>query len=623
MLKSTMNSNALQYILLIFMGLLLIAIWLTPMILDKFFKQSEESANDDIIENNQKKVTDITTNINQNAIQILHYSDFITKIQNNEIATVTIKTNGIFNEIISIDIDDNKYVTEIITSAINDLMNLCKTKNIHINVEQVPLPVPETNSTLKQLVFTLLPTILIILFLSFSSKQASQLIPINDAESVADVKTKFADVMALEAEKKEVSEVVEFLQNPDKFKKMGATIPKGLLFIGPPGNGKTLLARAVAGEADVLFLYTSGSSFVDTFVGVGARKVKNLFERAAEVKNCIIFIDEIDTIGTRRDSKHAHSESINTLNELLAQMDGFKENTNIIVIAATNRHESLDPALLRRFTRHINIPNPDMHSRRLILKHYASKIQIDENVDLDSVANLTTGASSAVLKSVINEAAILASRANRDKVTMAELYDSITRVTIGLERKNLILTADDKKLTAYHESGHAVVAAYVPHSIPVYKITITPRGQALGYVQQLEEDKVSVTIAELKARLVVAMGGMAAEMIKNGKDYVTTGPGSDIEQATKIAMKIVYSGFSDTMGPVKYSNVELLPESYKHKLMEEVQKLIVDARNQAVKILQENKKDFEKVAQELLAKETLTAEEFHALLSKKPYYLSK
>lgn len=604
-----MTNNFFQYIVLFILILSIISIWLMPTLIAKYSSKimPKNHAKTDVI---------IAPNI---AIQLLNYSHFISKIKNNELTEIVIKTNGIINEIISLDSDNNKYATEIIASSINDILEICREQNIHVTIENIALNGMEKTSFKKQLLFALLPTALLIGFFMLNKQSAMNLNTMN-VQQAQNVNTKFTDVVALESEKKEIVEIVDYLVNAEKYAAIGATIPRGVLLIGPPGNGKTLLARAIAGEASVPFLYAAGSEFLDAFVGVGAAKIRAIFEQASQYPACIIFIDEIDTIGMKRDVGLTHGSNNSILNQLLIEMDGFKEKTNIIVIAATNRHDVLDPALVRRFTRQIHISNPDAYSRRLIIQYYLNKIKVSQNVSVNQIAQLTAGLSSSALKTLINDAAILAARANKPCVTMTELNDAITRVSIGLERTNLIMTPAEKRLTAYHEAGHAIVAACTPNAIPVHKVTIVARGNALGYVQQISEDRVSVRISELKARLVVAMGGIAAEILKNGVDNVTTGPASDIQYATEIAKSIVEHGFSDTMGPVKYIDIKLLPESYKHKMMEEIQKLIVDAKNQALTILKNHKHDLEKVANALMEKETLTADEFHALLSIPPYY---
>ncbi len=604
-----MNPKLLQYILIIVAILSIISIWLFPMILERYVSRNKNN----IHPNEINKL---------NNLEHLTYSQFINKLDAGEISEVIIKTNGIVNEIISLDVLNKRYVTEIIANSINDLLIKFQEHNVHINIENVPLHNIEKHSFLKQIFFSILPVVILIFFISSGRSMQSGLIN-KDINKAINVQTKFTDVIALEAEKKEIEEIIDFLRNPQKYTSMGASIPKGALLIGPPGNGKTLLARAVAGEAGVPFIYASGSEFVDTFVGVGAGKIRHLFEQASQYKACIIFIDEIDTIGGKRGSKFSHSEYEHTLNQLLTEMDGFKENAGIIVIGATNRSEVLDPALLRRFTRHVYVPNPDVHSRRLILQHYINKIKIDPNINVKELANLTTGLSSSALKTLINDAALLATRYDKIHVTMNEIKEAIDRISIGLERKNLIMKPEEKILTAYHEAGHAIVAAYTKHAIPVHKITITPRGGALGYVQQLPEERVSQTIAELKAKLNVLMGGIAAEIIKNGEENVTTGPSSDIEVATKIARYIVEHGFHNKLGPIKYSDIELLSESYKNELMIETQKLLVEAKENAIKIIKDHHSDWNKVAKALLEQETLTADEFHALLTKQPYYLNK
>jgi cell division protease FtsH len=440
-------------------------------------------------------------------------------------------------------------------------------------------------------------------------------------------KVTFNDVAGIDEAKEELVEIVDFLKNHKKYTELGAKIPKGCLLIGSPGTGKTLLARAVAGEANVPFFSISGSDFVEMFVGVGASRVRDMFEQGKQNAPCLIFIDEIDAVGRHRGSGvgGGNDEREQTLNQLLVEMDGFSANEGIIIIAATNRPDVLDNALLRpgRFDRQVTVPNPDIIGRDEILNVHIKKIK-SLNIDTKIIARGTPGFSGADLANLVNEAALLAAKNNQKVVTMQNMEDAKDKIMMGAERKKMVMDKDEKSLTAYHESGHAIVAVNCPNSDPIHKATIIPRGRALGLVMRLpEKDRFSLTRAKLIDDLAVAMGGRVAEEMIFGYDKVTTGASSDIEQATKMARSMVIKwGLNDKIGPVNHDNENENPyqqskaasEDTAKQIDQEVKKIIENASKQAKKILTEKKDDLELLAQSLLKYETLTGDEIKKLL---------
>jgi cell division protease FtsH len=444
----------------------------------------------------------------------------------------------------------------------------------------------------------------------------------------------FDDVAGVDEAKQDLTEIVEFLRDPGKFQRLGGRIPRGVLLVGPPGTGKTLIARAVAGEANVPFFTISGSDFVEMFVGVGASRVRDMFEQAKKNAPCIIFIDEIDAVGRHRGAGMGggNDEREQTLNQLLVEMDGFEANEGIILIAATNRPDVLDPALLRpgRFDRQVVVPNPDVVGRENILKVHVKKVPLAPDVNLKTIARGTPGFSGADLANLVNEAALMAARRNKRMVMQAEFEDAKDKVMMGAERKSLVMTDEEKMLTAYHEGGHALVALNVKATDPVHKATIIPRGRALGMVMQLpERDKLSMSLEQMTSRLAIIMAGRVAEELVFGKEKVTSGAASDIEQGTKLArMMVTRWGLSDALGPVAYgdngdevflgyqvSRQQNVSEETNRKIDSEIRKLVEAGLEEARVVLTEKRADLEVLARGLLEFETLTGDEIKDLIN--------
>jgi cell division protease FtsH len=440
----------------------------------------------------------------------------------------------------------------------------------------------------------------------------------------------FDDVAGIDEAKEELEEIVEFLRNPQKFSRLGGKIPKGALLVGPPGTGKTLLARAIAGEAGVPFFTISGSDFVEMFVGVGASRVRDMFEQAKKNAPCIVFIDEIDAVGRSRGVGFGggNDEREQTLNQLLVEMDGFEANEGIIIVAATNRKDVLDPALLRpgRFDRQIHVPNPDIKGREKILNVHARKVPLGPDVDLRLIARGSPGFSGADLANLVNEAALMAARHGRRFVTMEDFEQAKDKVMMGVERRSMVLTDEQKEKTAYHEAGHAIVGMNLPKCDPVYKATIIPRGGALGMVVSLPEmDRLQFHKDEAKQKIAMTMAGKAAEIIKYGEEGVSSGPVGDIQQASGLARAMVMRwGMSDKVGNIDYSEAHegyqgntggfSVSASTKELIEEEVRTLIDEGYVTARKILLEKAEDFERLAKGLLEYETLTGEEIQKVI---------
>ncbi|MDR6662148.1 ATP-dependent zinc metalloprotease FtsH [Tardiphaga sp. 1201_B9_N1_1] len=448
----------------------------------------------------------------------------------------------------------------------------------------------------------------------------------------------FEDVAGVDEAKQDLQEIVEFLRDPGKYQRLGGRIPRGVLLVGPPGTGKTLIARAVAGEANVPFFTISGSDFVEMFVGVGASRVRDMFEQAKKNAPCIIFIDEIDAVGRHRGAGlgGGNDEREQTLNQLLVEMDGFEANEGVILIAATNRPDVLDPALLRpgRFDRQVVVPNPDVVGREQILKVHVRKVPLAPDINLKTIARGTPGFSGADLMNLVNEAALTAARRNKRMVTQSEFEEAKDKVMMGAERKSLVMSEEEKMLTAYHEGGHAIVGLNVVATDPIHKATIIPRGRALGMVMQLpERDKMSMSLEQMTSRLAIMMGGRVAEELIFGRNKVTSGASSDIEQATRLArMMVTRWGLSEELGTVSYgenndevflgmqmNRTQAVSESTAQKIDSEVKRLVAEGYDEATKILTEKRDDLETLAKGLLEFETLSGDEITDLLNgKKP-----
>ena len=564
--------------------------------------------------------------------QTRSYSDFVAAIENGAVSSVTLDgERALFRGA-----DGKDYVAIIPGDA--EVTTLLIDKNIPVKAEA------QEQSGLQTFLIGLLPFLLLIgVWIYFMNRMqgGGRGGAMGFGKSRAKLLTEkhgrvtFDDVAGIDEAKEELEEIVEFLRNPQKFSRLGGKIPKGALLVGPPGTGKTLLARAIAGEAGVPFFTISGSDFVEMFVGVGASRVRDMFEQAKKNAPCIVFIDEIDAVGRSRGVGYGggNDEREQTLNQLLVEMDGFEANEGIIIVAATNRPDVLDPALLRpgRFDRQVQVPNPDIKGREKILGVHARKIPLGPDVDLRIIARGTPGFSGADLANLVNEAALMAARVDRRFVTMVDFENAKDKVMMGAERRSMVMTEDEKKLTAYHEAGHAIVGLNVPQHDPIHKATIIPRGRALGLVMSLpERDQLSVSYTKYKSKIAMAMGGKVAEELKFGKENVTSGATSDIQQVSKIARAMVTQfGFAEELGHVDYANEQ---QSYlgsygggtnhsqeTQKLIDQKVKEIIDEGYATAKrILTEKRKEWENLAEGLLEYETLTGAEIQRVMNGEP-----
>ena len=568
------------------------------------------------------------------------FSEFLSEVDNGRVVKVEIQGNNITG-ILS---DGNIFTTY----SPNDPNLIEKLSNKGVSISAAPIE--EKMPSLLGVLLSWFPMLLLIAVWIFFMKQMqggkggamgfgkSKAKMMNQSKG----KVTFSDVAGIDEAKEELEEVVEFLKDPKKFSRLGGKIPRGALLVGSPGTGKTLLARAIAGEADVPFFTISGSDFVEMFVGVGASRVRDMFEQGKSNSPCIIFIDEIDAVGRSRGAGlgGGNDEREQTLNQLLVEMDGFDTNEGVIILAATNRPDVLDPALLRpgRFDRQVVVSLPDIIGREKILKVHAKKIKMAPDIKLRTVARGTPGFSGADLANLINEAALIAARKNKRFVTNQEFETARDRVMMGAERRSMIMTEDERKLTAYHEAGHAIVTINEKAAHPIHKATIIPRGRALGMVMQLpERDEISQTKEQLNAQMAIAMGGRIAEELIFGDDKVTTGASSDIEQATKRArVMVMRAGLSKELGPVAYGENEeevflgrsvarhqQMSEETAKKVDLEIRKIIDKSYERAKKILTEKIDDLHKVAKALLTYETLTGDEIKDLVLKNIYPASK
>ena len=504
---------------------------------------------------------------------------------------------------------------ELIQSKVED------GNNIELNQKK-----PNLFVTIFSNLFTLLPTILLVILfvMLFKLQGLGDKSKVYDAETTKS-KITFDDVAGLDEEKQEMIEIVDFLKNPDKFYEMGAKIPRGVLLCGKPGTGKTLIAKAIAGEANVPFISMSGSEFIEMFAGLGASRVRKLFEKAKKIAPCIVFIDEIDAVGSRRTSgSGAESENNQTLNQLLVEMDGFDTEETIIVLAAKNRPEMLDKALLRpgRFDRQINIALPDLNGREAILKIHAKDKKLADDVDLRNIAEDTAGFSGAELANILNEAAIIATINKHDAITNKDIEDATKKVTIGVEKHSRVVSEKDKKLTAYHEAGHAIVSSQLETQKDIKEVSIIPRGVAGGYTMyKTNEDKYYISKTEMEEKLISLLGGRAAEKI--ALNDISTGASNDIEVATQIAKDmIVKYGMSDDLGPIYIDTekdpyeLQLFGEKFGDAVGAEVKIMIDNAYVKAQKLILDNMDKLDKVAQALIEKEIISAEEFQQLIGR-------
>ncbi len=564
------------------------------------------------------------------------YSEFISQVQSGQVKSVTInkdgKIDGILNEggtFSTQSPDDDKLVSDLL--------------NNKVEIEAKPAEEP---SLLKLILINWFPLFILIglwIFfmrqmqgggggrgaMSFGKSRARML-------SEDQVKETFQDVAGVEEAKEEVQEMVDFLRDPGKFQKLGGKIPKGVLMVGSPGTGKTLLAKAIAGEAKVPFFTISGSDFVEMFVGVGASRVRDMFEQAKKHAPCIIFIDEIDAVGRHRGAGlgGGHDEREQTLNQLLVEMDGFEGNEGVIVIAATNRPDVLDPALLRpgRFDRQVVVPLPDVRGREQILKVHMRRVPIAENVQPSLIARGTPGFSGADLANLVNEAALFAARSNKREVEMSDMEKAKDKIMMGAERRSMVMSEDEKKLTAYHEAGHAIVGRLVPSHDPVYKVSIIPRGRALGVTMFLpEEDRYSMTKERLESQISSLFGGRLAEELIFGPESVTTGASNDIKRSTEIARNMVTKwGLSEKLGPLMYSEEEEevflgrsvtqhknVSDDTAHAIDEEIRVFIDRNYDRAKKILEQNTDKLHVMAEALIKYETIDSDQIDDIMSGK------
>ncbi len=573
------------------------------------------------------------TNNSVQQSRVVSYSNFLSDVKNGNVSRVEIRGNNITGEYSN--------GTLFSTYSPNDPSLIDKLEKN--NIEIIAQPLEKNSPGLFDILISWFPMLLLIGVWIFFMRQMqsgsgramgfgkSRAKLLNENKD----KVTFRDVAGIDEAKAELEEIVEFLKDPTKFQRLGGKIPKGALLVGPPGTGKTLLARAIAGEANVPFFSISGSDFVEMFVGVGASRVRDMFEQGKKNAPCIIFIDEIDAVGRHRGAGlgGGNDEREQTLNQLLVEMDGFDATEGVILIAATNRPDVLDPALLRpgRFDRQVVVPNPDIKGRNKILEVHTRKLALAPDVDITVIARGTPGFSGADLANLANEAALLAARRNKRLVTMLDFEDAKDKVLMGAERRSMVMSQKEKELTAYHEAGHALVGVFTPGNDPLHKVTIIPRGRALGVTMNLpERDRYSETKTEMKAKLAMMFGGRVAEEIIFGKENVTSGASNDILQATQKARAMVVEwGMSEILGPLKYSENEedvFLGRSVTQRtsmsdetaklIDKEIRKLIDNAENHAKKVLKKNIKHLHNLAKALLEFETMSGDEVRELIKK-------
>ena len=561
----------------------------------------------------------------------ISYSEFVTAVEGGKVSSVTID-----GEKITYKGEDGQVFTSIKPEDA-EITTLLIANNVPIRAEA------QETSGLQSFLLSMLPFLLLIgvwIFFMNRMQGGGKGGAMGFGKSKAKLLTEkhgrvtFDDVAGIDEAKEELEEIVEFLRNPQKFSRLGGKIPKGALLVGPPGTGKTLLARAIAGEAGVPFFTISGSDFVEMFVGVGASRVRDMFEQAKKNAPCIVFIDEIDAVGRARGAGYGggNDEREQTLNQRLVEMDGFEANEGVIIVAATNRRDVLDPALLRpgRFDRQVTVSNPDIKGREKILGVHARKTPLGPDVDLRIIARGTPGFSGAELANLVNEAALMAARVGRRFVTMADFDEARDKVMMGPERRSMVMSEDEKQMTAYHEAGHALLALKLPKHDPIHKATIIPRGQALGMVQPLpENDRLSMHKDQLEQMIAMAMGGKAAEIYQFGAEQVSGGASGDIQQASRIARTMVMRlGMSDKVGNIDYTEAA---EGYsgntagfsvsaktKETIEDEVKRIIDEGFDLAMKTITDNAEGFERIAQGLLEYETLSGEELKRVMRGEP-----
>jgi cell division protease FtsH len=561
----------------------------------------------------------------------LNFTQFMADAQSGQVANVTIDGDTASGQL-----KNQQKFSTVVPTNYPDLYTILTQKGVSVTIKQ------SSSGAWFDIMINALPFLLIIALWIFFMRQmqtgGNKAMSFGKSRarllSTQQKKVTFKDVAGVDEAKEELREIIEFLKEPQKFQKLGGRIPKGVLLVGPPGTGKTLLARGIAGEANVPFFSISGSDFVEMFVGVGASRVRDLFEQGKKNAPCIIFIDEIDAVGRHRGAGlgGGHDEREQTLNQLLVEMDGFESNEGVILIAASNRPDVLDPALLRpgRFDRRVVVPRPDVKGREDILRVHARKVPLSEEVDLAILARGTPGFSGADLANLVNEAALNAARHNRKMVMMGDFEGAKDKVLMGAERRSLIISDEEKRNTAYHEGGHALVAAMMPHSDPLHKVTIIPRGMALGVTMQLPtDDKHTYTRDYLESRLAVMMGGRVAEELY--MHHMTTGAGNDIEQATDMARKMVCEWGMSELGPLTFGKKEeqifLGREIAQHRdfsedtairIDQEVRRLVMDGYQKARTILSEHGEMLHRLAEALLERESLDANEIKMIIDGKP-----
>ncbi|MFZ5774353.1 MAG: ATP-dependent zinc metalloprotease FtsH [Thermodesulfobacteriota bacterium] len=567
----------------------------------------------------------------QQSVVEMSYTDFLTSVESGAVTSVTMQADELTGES-----SGGKTFKVIVPANDPQLIPALRKANVNIRVKQL-----EETPWYITILISWFPMLLLIAVWIFFMRQMQM----GGGKAMSFGKSRarlmdqdqnkvtFADVAGIEEAKEELTEIIDFLKDPKKFTRLGGRIPKGVLLAGPPGTGKTLLAKAIAGEADVPFFSISGSDFVEMFVGVGASRVRDLFIQGKKNAPCIIFIDEIDAVGRHRGAGlgGGHDEREQTLNQLLVEMDGFESNEGVIIISATNRPDVLDPALLRpgRFDRQVVVPVPDVKGREMILRVHGQKKAIAPNVDWAVIARGTPGFSGADLENMVNEAALLAARADAEEITMTHMEQAKDKVMMGAERRSMIITDREKEITAYHEAGHALVAMLLPGTDPIHKVTIIPRGRALGLTQQLPVDeKHTYAKSYLQNNLCILLGGRVAEELVFGE--ITTGSGNDIERCTNLARKMVCEwGMSDEMGPLTFGKKEehifLGREIAQHRdysettairIDEEVKRIVLNANQKVHDLLSTHRDTLTAISKALLEKETITLEDIEAIMGK-------